>query len=124
MAPKQRGNPVQVQDDQPDTNKQEQARPANSPDSKYPSVGDKVTITTKMVLGADESAHKEALRLLRANDEVGLTQMELQGRLFMVEGETEALLLEGGLFTYRVRIQSGPHTGKAGIITRDFVKKK
>lgn len=93
-------------------------------ESTYPSIGDAVVITAEVVLGSTEENHKEALKLLRANDEVGLTQMEFQGRLFLVDRGTEGKLLEGGFFTMRVRITTGPHAGKAGYITSDFVKKK
>lgn len=93
-------------------------------ESRFPSVGDRVIITTEMLLGVDDASHTEALRLLRANDEIGLTQMEQQGRMFVVQSGTEGLLLEGGFLTKRVRILSGPHSGKAGYITSDFVKKK
>ncbi len=93
-------------------------------ESQTPRAGDGVVITTEMWLSVDESTHKESLKLVTANDEVGLEQMERQGRIFVVPAGTTAVLLEGGLFTSRVRIRSGQHSGKAGYITSDFVQKQ
>ena len=63
-------------------------------------------------MGINEAALKEARKLLRANDEIGLTQMEAQGQMFIVQKGTEGLLLEGGIFTMRVRVLTGPTQAK------------
>lgn len=98
--------------------------PGNRSRSTSPSTGDRVVITTKMWLSVDESAYEESQKLVPSRDELGLELMEAQGRIFVVPAGTTALLLEPGLFTSRVRIQSGKHAGKAGYISSEFVDKQ
>jgi hypothetical protein len=83
-----------------------------------------VTISTSALMGTSRDDYSEAYRFLRANDNQGLAEMVSQGRLCFIDAGTEGILLEGGLFTMRVRITSGPCSGRAGYITSEFVKKK
>ena len=89
-----------------------------------PNVGDKVKINTEMWLSVDEAAQDESLQLTTAKDAIGLRVMEMRGRIFVVPAGTEGLLLEGGVFTSRVRIMSGNHYGKAGYLPSEFVRKQ
>jgi hypothetical protein len=70
----------------------------------------------------DEAAQKESMQLSLANDELGLEKMESQGRIFVVEQGTQALLLEGGFMTARVRILSGKYRGEAGYLPVEFIQ--
>ncbi len=85
--------------------------------------GDKVVISVEIWLSIDKASHDESMKLSYAKDELGLKQMESEGRVFIVPAGTQGLLLEGGAFTARVRILSGTHKGKAGYISRDFLQK-
>ena len=98
--------------------------PSPKPFKNFPSVGDKVKITVQMWLSVDETAQANSLRLSTAKDELGLEEMEMRGRIFVVPAGTEGILLEGGVFSSRVRITSGEHSGKAGYISSEFVSKK
>ena len=91
--------------------------------SQTPREGDRITINTEMWLSVDEATHKESLKCVTAKDKRGLKQLEAQGRIFVVPAGTTGLLLEGGILTSRVRIQSGKHAGRAGYISSDFVEK-
>lgn len=95
--------------------------PDTSPAKSIPSVGDRVVVNTEFSICIDEDSHDEFHRLLAARDNLGLLQMEAQGRIFIVEAGTQAILLEGGIMTSRVRVTAGRHIGKAGLIASEFI---
>lgn len=75
------------------------------------------------------AATQEALEALnkaqRANDNIGVNELIITGKIFTVEGDTPALVLDrdGILDTqYHVRIHDGRHVGKAGWVPAEWVQ--
>ena len=60
----------------------------SSTTSQTPRAGDRITIKTQMWLSINEATHKESLKCATAKDEIGLEQMEAQGRIFVVPAGT------------------------------------
>ncbi|MGA9767854.1 MAG: zinc ribbon domain-containing protein [Blastocatellia bacterium] len=73
-------------------------------------------------IGTSQEAIMDFVKAAQAKDEVGLRQLLFSRRLFTVQKNTRALILENDYPFLRVRILEGPHITEAGWIDPTWVK--
>jgi hypothetical protein len=73
-------------------------------------------------VGTSKEALMEFVKTVQAKDEIGLRQLVLSRRLFAVEKNTRALILENDDPFLKVRILEGSHITEAGWIDLTWVK--
>jgi hypothetical protein len=73
-------------------------------------------------LGTSKEALMEFVKTVQAKDEIGLQQLILSRRLFTVQKNTRALILESNYPFLKVRVLEGPHITEAGWIDSTWVK--
>lgn len=70
---------------------------------------------------ASQKDHDRLIDLIAARDSLGIMEMVLHQRAYAIERGTRGRLIGPGFLTKEVRIQSGPHFGKAVIVSSEFV---
>lgn len=70
----------------------------------------------------DADSLNRMMKLVQANDIVGLTQLESSGSIFTVPSGTEVKVISPGLFTSETRIANGNRAGQIAFVAADFVK--
>jgi hypothetical protein len=71
----------------------------------------------------DPASHDRLNTISAARDEHGMSQLVDSGRVMIVSSGTRVLVIAPGLFTSEVRILDGPHQGKSGIVSSEWVTK-
>jgi hypothetical protein len=75
-----------------------------------------------VVLGVDELAYGEFIKLALAKDYLGMGQMEGAGKLFRVPSGTKARVVDSGFEKRQVRIMEGSSFGRSGWVTSTVVQ--
>lgn len=90
-----------------------------------PMTGDMAKLRTSsgqaVPVAASEEAHDRMTDLAVADDNVGLAELLATGQAAMTPAGTDCKVIETGVFTYEVRIMSGPLNGEAVFVSSDFV---
>lgn len=84
------------------------------------SVGSDVTLAM-VGLGITNADFDELTRLALANDKVGGQRLIDSGRVLVIQSGTKAKIIEMNFTSYRVRIMSGPYTGRDGWVVKEAV---
>jgi hypothetical protein len=74
-----------------------------------------------VVVATNQSAYDEWSQAVASNDEGGLKNLFLSGRILLVSARTKVLILDAGPMTIKVRIFSGEYAGKSGILPIEWV---
>jgi len=89
-------------------------------------IGDIGTIddgsSSPVPLSSTKDGHDEMAKAGRAHDTVGLRQMVLTGRAFVVPVGTQARVIDTSFAMRRVRILDGKHKDAAGWLPFEYVK--
>ena len=70
----------------------------------------------------DYSAHDKLLAASRQRNGAMVGQLVGTGRVFLVKKGTQATVADAHLLTVEVEIMEGPHSGKPGVVVREWVK--
>lgn len=73
------------------------------------------------LLSIDEKSNSRLTKLLIAEDKVGVAEMVVEGKAFIVPKGTRAKILAFGLLTCEVRVMEGYHFGRSGFLPTEFV---
>jgi len=73
-------------------------------------------------IAIDEQAYSEHQEALRAHDDIGVFNLEMQGRVFTVMKGTKVLVLDRRSGRTKVRILEGDYFGFSGWVVSKFVK--
>lgn len=76
----------------------------------------------QVALCTDEAAYKRLNQLSLAKDYDGIGRMVLMGQIHLMPGGTPALIIDNGVFSHEVKILSGDHEGRYGLVSVNYVK--
>lgn len=100
--------------------------PVKKPDSPTMMPGTILVAFTKdedkTIVSIDYASHDLLTKYAGANDNIGIRNLHLQGRIFLVDNNTRIRVIRPHFFTVEVRIIDGAHAGKEGVIVREFIK--
>lgn len=101
---------------------EEKQQPATKKKRKTPRTGDITMISGGSgYLAVDKKSHSRMMKLAIAKDNIGLSQMILQGKIIATPIGTKVRMIDPGFLTCGVRIIEGPHKGKYCIVPVEFV---
>lgn len=80
--------------------------------------------TTEVAVAIDEAALDESIKASIANDGIGRAELMFRGRLFLVEQNTPALLIDTTFAARKVRILAGQYYGKSGWVPKEWLVKE
>jgi hypothetical protein len=72
-------------------------------------------------VACDQQAVEEMIKAAVAGDLVGLGELAAAGRMVWVPSGTAVLVVDGDVFSCRVRVLTGPHAGQAGWVAAEMV---
>ena len=75
-----------------------------------------------LLLGVTANDQGEFVRLATSKDSTGVSRMLITGRLIAAPNGSTATMIEAGVFSHRVKINSGPNAGQEGWIAVEFVR--
>jgi hypothetical protein len=95
--------------------------------SKSLSAGDTAIIaipnSNEVWVSVDMETRGRLDKLIAAKDTDGVAQLLAAGRVLMMPARTRVRILDPGIFTTEVRILNGPHAGRSGFISTDWVSR-
>ncbi|QDV49518.1 zinc ribbon domain-containing protein [Gimesia fumaroli] len=101
---------------------QDEKKQAVTRKRKSPRTGDITMISGGSgYLAVDSKSHSRMMKLAIAKDDIGLSQMVLQGKIIATPIGTKVRMIDPGFLTCGVRIIDGPHSGKYCIVPVEFV---
>ena len=75
-----------------------------------------------LLLGVTANDQGEFVRLATRKDSAGVSRMLITGRLIAAPNGSTATMVEAGVFSHRVKINSGPNAGQEEWIAVEFVR--
>ena len=75
-----------------------------------------------VALCTDGATYKRLNQLSLAKDYDGISRLILMGQVHLVPGGTPALIVQNGVFSLEVKILSGDHEGRYGLVSINYVK--
>lgn len=91
------------------------------------SIGDVVVLKHSQApsfLAVDSDAWDKMTEAIYAQDKTGIRKLMRRREVFLIKEDLKAKILDIGFTSYKIRITSGPHEGKAGWVYRELVTGK
>ena len=96
--------------------------------SSQPRTGQVATLSSesglRIPVGASSEALDRYIDLERADDDVGITAMRLNGLVRFIPSGTKCKVIKRGFTTYEVRLTEGEYNGQSCFVVAGFVKRK
>ena len=74
-------------------------------------------------VAVSDASMDEFLKANSANDRMGISQMLMNGSIFVVDNGTRVLVIDhGGMFKRKIRILEGEMQGRAGYVPYEWIK--
>lgn len=83
--------------------------------------GEVGVVAQRSMVGVTSDDFDRITELSLARDATGLSQMQAQGRLLILEKGTRVKVIDPGFFSHEIRVLSGPSAGHSGMISVEFV---
>lgn len=102
----------------------------NGIEEAVPTPGDTVFLShenhSRIWISKTEKDYQELSKLATANDISGIKEMALEGKCFLVDDSTKAILIGMGSFfgpIYEIRIKAGPRFDQKGFVVKSATHK-
>ncbi len=75
-----------------------------------------------VLVAATKADHERVEQLFIAEDEIGVNQMLLEGRIWEVRSGTKCVVIRLRFLITEIRVLEGPHAGQSGWVPTEFVQ--